>query len=294
MNNQNLKSKLQQFRYNDDVVSPKKSISNQISKVTKVHTVKKKLKSVKPQNEIATRSSSSQSYPDLQPSLTKDQILLFVGYNPGVESSVRQHHYAHFTNSFWKLFNESQLFIKVVNRIEPDYIDKNIKEDELLKDIMKDGKSSLKPHHDFDIIKYKIGFTDLVLRCTKTAQELSLQEKLDNIPRLIDEFNYSNTSYIILIGKGIWEMFIKYMTNELNIKKFKLTKLNFTWGEQEINQGERLIEEVRMYNIILKNLKAKIDNKQVKIFVFPNTSGLVTSLKHHEKLALWNDLVSVI
>lgn len=43
---------------------------------------------------------TSNDLDDLNPSLDKDLVLLFVGFNPGIESSKTQHHYAHHTNLF--------------------------------------------------------------------------------------------------------------------------------------------------------------------------------------------------
>ncbi|KAK6204671.1 uracil-DNA glycosylase-like protein [Scheffersomyces amazonensis] len=286
MNQEDLKSKLSQFRYKESE-SPKKRLNDTTELRTSVTTIKKR-------KQVSNKEQDTRNYKDLQPSLTDKQILLFIGFNPGIESSLQQHHYAHFSNLFWKLFNESQLFLKVLSRIDKDYINKNIATDKLLQELVPEkdvDKTYLKPKHDFEIIKYRIGFTDLVLRCTKTAQELSLQEKLANIPRLVDEFNSSGSEYIIFIGKGIWEMVLKYMTNELSIKRFKLSKLNFSWGRQEQNT-ERNIEDIRTYNLILSKFKDKLSNQSSKIYVFPNTSGLVGSLKYSEKLDLWNDLAN--
>ena len=51
--------------------------------------------------------------PDLLPPL-RDRIrpgvrVLFVGINPGIRSSLTGHHFAGFSNRFWKLLHESQL-----------------------------------------------------------------------------------------------------------------------------------------------------------------------------------------
>ncbi|KAK6459668.1 uracil-DNA glycosylase-like protein [Scheffersomyces xylosifermentans] len=300
---------LQTFRYKEDkeieksveerkvsstVSRPSSSTSNRISKPSP-----KKKKVVKNPTESASiKSKIEENYPidvykDVQPSLTENQILLFIGYNPGVESSLQQHHYAHFSNLFWKLFNQSKTFLRVLQRIDENYIEKNIENDELLQSLVKDGITYLKPVHDYDIIKYKVGFTDLVLRCTRTAQELTLIEKLQNVPRLLSEFNRSNCKFLVFIGKGIWEIIVKFMMNELGIKKFKLSKNTFVWGFQQELHEKTSLEEVRIYNLILKKLQLKVPNHS-RIYVFPNTSGLVASLSYDEKLALWTDLAADI
>jgi len=262
----NLKSIIHSFKYDDGKTVVKKT--DKVSKTTK-----------------STESSKLKDYKDLQPSLDDNLKLLFIGFNPGVQSSIQQHHYAHFTNLFWKLFNESGLLINVLQSLKIP-IDDVIKEDPLLKELVKpisdrQYKTFAKPVNDFEIVKYKIGFTDLVLRCTKTAQELTLSEKLENVPRLFREFRESGSAFIVFIGKGIWEIVVKYVTNLLKVK-VKLTKDNFQWGKQ-------ILGEDNMYNMILEKLY-DILGYDHNIYVFPNTSGLVTSLKYDEKLQLWNDL----
>lgn len=263
----NLKSIIHSFKYDDG-----KKMSRKTDKVSK-------------RTKAAPESSIQKEYQDLQPSLDDSLKVLFIGFNPGVQSSIQQHHYAHFTNLFWKLFNESRLLINVLQSLNISIGDA-IKEDPLLKELIKvvsddKYKTFVKPVNDFEIVKYKIGFTDLVLRCTKTAQELNLSEKLENVPRLFNEFRQSGSTFIVFIGKGIWEIIVKYITNLLNIK-IKLTKGNFQWGKQILGEDEP-------YNMLLKKLNEILGYKH-NIYVFPNTSGLVTSLKYDEKLQLWNDL----
>lgn len=265
--NRNLKSIIHSFKYDDGRAVVKKG-----DKVTK-------------RKQLSPEKDQPSKYKDLQPSLDDNLKVLFIGYNPGVQSSIQQHHYAHFTNLFWKLVNESNLLLRVLQSLNIS-IEEVVKEDALLKEITEcsgngEYKTLVKPVHDFDIIKYKIGFTDLVLRCTKTAQELTLSEKLENVPRLIGEFKKSRCEFIVFIGKGIWEIMVRYISNLLKIKP-KLTKEIFQWGKQE--PGKDVV-----YDMVLK----KFDELLMfpcKIYVFPNTSGLVTSLKYHEKLQLWNDL----
>ncbi|ODV79316.1 DNA glycosylase [Suhomyces tanzawaensis NRRL Y-17324] len=295
MGSDSLRSRIRAFRYHDD----EQDAADQLTESLRVdspfllaktgpkspHKVHKPSSSTK-RRSTATVSKSRQkaptpaprALPDLPPCLTTEQQVLFVGYNPGVESSLQQHHYAHFTNLFWKLFNQSQLFTKVLQRIQYDLKDPLLEE------------PSIRPHHDNDLIRFKIGFTDLVLRCTKTAQELSMAEKLANVPRLFQEFQFTQSRYLVFIGKGIWEIIVKYLATKLAIK-VKLTKGNFAWGEQKIRDGTG--EDVRLYNYMLKAARKEIP-EITRIYVFPNTSGLVASLSFGEKLALWVDLVEQI
>ena len=222
-------------------------------------------------------------YKDLRPSLNNHTKVVFVGFNPGVQSSIQQHHYAHFTNLFWKLFNDSKIFIKVNFRGD---FEETLRKDNFLSSLITPVKkgnyvSHFKPEHDFALADYYIGFTDLVLRCTKSAQELPLSEKIANVPRLIEEFKYTGVKFIVIVGKGIWEIIIAYLSKELGIK-VKLSKDNFTWGQQTTGKDET-------YNSSLQLLHNLIGT-QCKVYVFPNTSGLVASMSYADKLNLWVSL----
>lgn len=275
-NNNKLKSIIQSFKYESNE-------ENQPLKQTKQTLTRSPIKKSpnKKSPSKPTKSKSSILYPeeykDLQPSIKPNLTVLFIGYNPGVESSIKQHHYAHFTNLFWKLFNQSKLISKVL--IDNDDLENN---DEL-KQLLIDGKA--KPEHDFKLINYNIGFTDLVLRCTRSATELTINEKLENVPRLISEFKFSKCKSLVFVGKGIWEIITKYLTKLLDISKFKLTKVNFKWGLQSMDKNNQDIE----YRVILRKFIELCDYNP-KVYVFPNTSGLVTSLTFQEKLQLWVEM----
>ncbi|PVH16525.1 uncharacterized protein CXQ87_004819 [Candidozyma duobushaemuli] len=166
-----LKDRLQAYKYNED-----ETIEFKPEKVAKPKTSKGK----------KAPKESTAALLDLPPSIAPGITVVFVGFNPGVESSKQQHHYAHFTNLFWKLFNASDLLRKVLARR-----DIYIEEHGLLKELYdNDAKiCTAAARHDNDLLEYGIGFTDLVLRCTKSAQELSKAEKVANVPRLMSEFN---------------------------------------------------------------------------------------------------------
>lgn len=204
--------------------------------------------------------------PNLNPSLVPDLQIIFVGFNPGVESSKSQHHYAHHTNLFWKLFNQAGILIWTLNQL-------NITEyDDFLKSLMGDTITKVKPIHDFDLVNYKIGFTDLVLRCTTSAQELTVKEKLENVPRLLQEFKSTQCRKIVIIGKGIWEIIIKYIQASSTKKTVK-----FNWGKQDNEYIEWMINQLEY---------------TPEVYVLPSTSGLVTTMNFNQKLQLWKSIIS--
>ncbi|KAI5952451.1 thp1 [Candida jiufengensis] len=220
--------------------------------------------------------------PDLAPSLASNLIVLFIGYNPGVQSSIDQHHFAHHSNLFWKLFRQSKLLEKVVDVIQEKNKDPHIENPNLEK-LLENGCTA---ENDNELVNYKIGFSDLVLRCTRKADELASDEKYNNIKRLITEIQETEAQNVVLIGKGIWETIIKYYSVEMNIK-FKLDKDNFHWGE--VGGGNN-----STYNKIINYIYSEFSPLKPKIYVFPSTSGLVFGIPFAEKLQLWETMVNNI
>ncbi|CUM64270.1 uncharacterized protein PRCAT00001867001 [Priceomyces carsonii] len=270
--NDTLKSIIQSYKH--ETIHPEVLRNGKISKQGNSKVIKSKSK------------CTSNTYKDLAPSLSNNLTILFIGYNPGIESSLKQHHYAHFTNLFWKLFNQSKLLLQVLEVNNYD-LAKYLNSEDLLSKLVTEDQygelcTNVLPEHDFELVKYNIGFTDLVLRCTRSAEELSLSEKLSNVPRLLEEFKNSSLKYLVFVGKGIWEIVVTYFCKSLGIKKLKLTKTNFIWGIQTKSMDEH-------YNEVLKELHQTVGH-YFTIYVFPNTSGLVTTLKYSEKLKLWTDL----
>lgn len=134
--------------------------------------------------------------------LRADLQLVFVGYNPSVRSAEAGHRFAHPTNTFWKLLNESGI-------IEENVI-LTYKDDELMPE------------------KFNIGFTDLVLRPSKGIEELSALELKRNVPRLMNSLNKYQPKIVCFVGKGIWENVSKTMISSGLMKKSE-----FKWGLQE-------------------------------------------------------------
>lgn len=274
---QELKKIIQSFKHeNDD--SHQDILIKLLNKVSKRSSPTRKKSSVKTKSKTTVTDTSK--LPDLRPSLSTNLRVLFIGFNPGVQSSIQQHHYAHHSNLFWKLFNQSNLLEKVVTKNEG--VNNKYHDDQHLNNLLQNGCTA---KDDFELIKYNIGFTDLALRCTATAAELTSEEKLNNIPRLLQEINSSHPRDIVFIGKGIWEVIVRYYSFKLQLK-FKLNKDNFNWGKIVIGTDTE-------YNTIIEQLFSQIP-QETSIYVFPSTSGLVASMSFQEKLHLWENLADNI
>ncbi|RCK58158.1 G/U mismatch-specific uracil DNA glycosylase [Candida viswanathii] len=211
--------------------------------------------------------------PHLKPSLGLDLEVLFVGFNAGEKSAIQQHRYAHHTNQFWKLFNESRLLEKVSVSLDSG-------SDKRLAELLEDG---CQPIHDYELVNYGVGFTSLVTRSTKTTLHLSMTEKLESVPRLLEEFRESNAANIVIVGKGILDIIVTHFTRKQAIT-FKLTSAHFTWGEMP--RGH----EDESYSSILASIYDSLPERS-RVHVLPDTSGLVRHMKYEEKLVLWKDLV---
>lgn len=256
MVNESLRSKILSFRCEEYQI-----LSGPTHRISK----KQRSNSTRTQN-VKENGVLNGKLQDLPPSVPTDSLLMFVGFNPGVKSSIDQHHYAHGTNLFWKLFNALLLFENILQIRQVD-----ISKDKFLREeVFIDGVCKLKPTHDYSLANYGVGFTDLCLRCTKQANELTLQEKMSNVPRLFSEFASSKARYIVIVGKGIWEIIMRYVGCKL------MHGLDFSWGLQRCNKFILAIYRICKY--------------EPAIYVFPNTSGLVALMKYGEKLNLWCQL----
>ncbi|VVT46209.1 uncharacterized protein SAPINGB_P001100 [Magnusiomyces paraingens] len=132
----------------------------------------------------------------LTPLLRENLICVFVGFNPGIETAIQGHYYAHCSNLFWKLIYESGC----VNR-KVSFID-----DQKLPD------------------EFGYGFHDLVTRPTKGIDELSASEMLTAVPTLEADLQPFAPRIICIVGKGIWEKIYRFKTQ----KPLK----SFEWGVQ--------------------------------------------------------------
>ncbi|KAG7743176.1 hypothetical protein KL932_001917 [Ogataea haglerorum] len=186
-------------------------------------------------------SPAPSKLPDLNPSLRPGLAVVFIGYNPSIRSSSLQHHYAHPTNLFWKLFNESGILSTVTHGAH---------------------SHPCSAKDDWDLLQYGIGFTDLVLRPTQNAGQLTKTEMAHNVPRLCAELRTNQPAVACFVGKGIWEQVCKTLGNKDALK-------NFSWGRQQL------------------------ELEGCTIFVIPSTSGLVT-ISYKEKLGRWLELCDYV
>lgn len=107
--------------------------------------------------------------------------LVFIGYNPGLESARRGHYYAFSGNVFWRHLNASGL---VAREVGPE-------DDALLMD------------------EAGIGFTDLCRRPTARAEHLAPDELRAGALRLHAELADASPRIAVFSGRGIYQVFAR-------------------------------------------------------------------------------------
>jgi TDG/mug DNA glycosylase family protein len=96
--------------------------------------------------------------------LRPDLRLVFVGINPGLYSVARGHYFARPTSRFWPAFSRSKLSAPVRRAL---------------------GVRALGPEQDASLLRFGIGFTDVVKVPSRNAGELSPRLFKEWAPRLL-------------------------------------------------------------------------------------------------------------
>lgn len=117
----------------------------------------------------------SQPLPDI---ISENLKVLFVGFNPGLESARAGHHYANRSNRFWKLLYDSGL-----------------------------TPHRLKPEDDHKLLEFGYGSTNIVHRESKSAAEIKRSEYREGsvvLQRLILSVMPEIVCYV---GYGVYKAF---------------------------------------------------------------------------------------
>ncbi len=125
--------------------------------------------------------------------------IVFIGYNPGIESGRAGHYYAFRGNVFWRQLNESGLVGRPVG----------FADDSLLGD------------------ESGIGFTDLCRRPTARAGELTKEELAEGALRLHAELGLYQPGIAVFCGRGVYDIYAKLA---LQFPRERLRERN--WGAQ--------------------------------------------------------------
>ncbi|MFH0069528.1 mismatch-specific DNA-glycosylase [Peribacillus sp. NPDC056705] len=141
--------------------------------------------------------------------LKEDLDILFVGFNPSIRSGQTGHHYANPNNRFWRILFESGLTPR-----------------------------KYEPTEDSSLLELGYGFTNIVSRPTKGADEITKEEYIKGRKQLKRKIEKYKPKLVCFVGKGVYQEYRQ-------LRKF-------SWGLQEEPSLNETIE-----------------------FVAPSSSGLV-------------------
>lgn len=104
--------------------------------------------------------------------------ILFIGYNPGARSAEIGHHFAGYSNRFWKLLYESGL-----------------------------TSQQIKPEDDETILHYGYGITNIVARPSRTAVEITKDEYREGRKILQKKLSVYKPRFACYAGIGVYKEF---------------------------------------------------------------------------------------
>ncbi|KAK9372046.1 uracil-DNA glycosylase-like protein [Lipomyces chichibuensis] len=131
--------------------------------------------------------------------LAPNLICIFVGLNPGVMTSQKQHMFANPTNLFWPLLFESGCVARKLTCVD----DRQLPMD------------------------WSLGITNLISRTTAEQSELSKDEMVRSAGELESKLRCLRPSAICIVGKGIWEAIYRFKAG----KSLKQEQFKFGWQD---------------------------------------------------------------
>jgi double-stranded uracil-DNA glycosylase len=108
--------------------------------------------------------------------LAENLKILFVGFNPSIRSSELGHHYANPNNRFWKILFEAGITSRKYEPIE-----------------------------DAKLLELGFGFTNIVERPTKAADEITKEEYKEGREILKRKIELYRPKIVCFVGKGVFQ-----------------------------------------------------------------------------------------
>ncbi|KAB5566977.1 hydrolase-like protein [Coniochaeta sp. 2T2.1] len=209
------------------------------------------------------RSSSSYAPPSLYAhlppipdALAPNLLVLFIGLNPGIQTSRTQHAYAHPSNLFWKLLASSGITPRFVSPTE----DRSLPQ------------------------LYSLGLTNIVSRPTRNGGELSKQEMDAGVEALEEKCRRWRPEVVAVVGKGIWESIYRVKTRKKLGREWR-----YGWQEERMGVvGEEGMREGEREMGVDYGTPGEWEGSRV--FVTCSTSGLAATLRPPEKEAIFREL----
>ena len=123
-----------------------------------------------------SRSRKPSSRVTLPDYLAHDLLILFVGINPGLRSAEVGHHFAGYSNRFWKLLNEARLVPIPVTCTD-----------------------------DWRLLEWQYGLTNVVERPTAGVKDLTAGEYDQGRTTLLARINRYKPRIVALLGMTVWD-----------------------------------------------------------------------------------------
>jgi double-stranded uracil-DNA glycosylase len=107
-----------------------------------------------------------------------DLDILFVGFNPSIRSGETGHNYANPNNRFWRILHESGI-----------------------------TQRRYTPEEDYKLLDLGYGFTNIVSRPTKAADEITKEEYREGREKLRQKIAEFKPKVICFVGKGVYQQY---------------------------------------------------------------------------------------
>ncbi|KAI8903932.1 uracil-DNA glycosylase-like protein [Powellomyces hirtus] len=194
---------------------------------TRTSSTVKKERAIKPYSRVTKPERHTKSAPTATPGedavlelpcvpdyLAPDLNVMFVGFNPGIQSSTRGHHYAGATNFFWPFVVEAGL----TNGERVGYAD--------------DSRC---------VADFSLGFTNIVSRPSRSSTDLHAREYAAGVSPLLHKINLYAPRIVCFVGLRVWEAFNTETKHIVTDKKAKAKPvLGVQPREFETESGRRV------------------------------------------------------
>lgn len=134
--------------------------------------------------------SSHYDFPTLPDLLRPGMDLVFVGINPSVYSVERGHYFARRTSRFWPAFSRSRLSEAARKAL---------------------GIDTLGPEQDQELLRFGIGFTDVVKIPSRNASQIDAAAFEEWTPRLLERLEHVQPRLACFHGVTGYRPFLRYV-----------------------------------------------------------------------------------
>jgi TDG/mug DNA glycosylase family protein len=183
------------------------------------------------------------AFPTLPDYLGPRLDLLFVGINPGTYSVAQGHYFARTTNRFWPAFSRSRLSATIRRAL---------------------GVDVLTPQHDAVLLRFGIGFTDVVKVPSANAAELDPAEFARWAPRLLARLRRYAPAVACFHGVTAYREFSRVAFGERTVgttlgpqlERVRATRLYVVPNPSPANAHFTVEDQRRWYDRLAAYLKA--------------------------------------